>query len=52
MPILLAVVTSIFAWHTREVQRWERRTGNRAYRERRFFARGTPIFYRSASRSS
>jgi hypothetical protein len=52
LPILLAVVTSIFAWHTREVQRWERRTGNRAYRERRFFALGTPFFYRSASRSS
>lgn len=52
MPILLAVLTSIFAWHTREVQRWERRSGSHAYRERIFFARGTPFFYRSASRSS
>jgi ABC-type nickel/cobalt efflux system permease component RcnA len=48
MPILLVVVTSIFAWHAREVQRWERRTGSRAYRERIFFAREAPFFYRSS----
>jgi hypothetical protein len=52
IPILLAAVTLILAWHTRELQRWERRTGSRAFRERRVFARGTPLFYRSLTPGS
>ena len=46
IPILMAVLTAVFAWHAREVQRWEQRTGSRAFSERRFFERGAPFFYR------
>jgi hypothetical protein len=47
VPILIAVLTAVLAWHTRELQHWEQRNGSRTYCERRFFERGTPFFYRS-----
>jgi hypothetical protein len=49
IPIVMALLTAVLAWNAREVQMWEQRTGSRAYRERRVFARGTPIIYRSTS---
>ncbi len=49
LPVLLAVVGQLFAWDALQIQRWEKRTGNRTYRQRIFFARGAPFFYRSSA---
>jgi MYXO-CTERM domain-containing protein len=47
VPGFLAVVGAAFAWDAVQLQRWETRTGTRTYRQRIFFARGAPYFYRS-----
>lgn len=54
IPISFAVLGLAFAWDAFMIQRWERRSDSRVYRERLIFARGAPFFYRTPqpSRSS